>query len=205
MLRDISGTLRRTGGDLFIFYTPEGNTAELRRICGDAVYLPQKGVGLGERMDRATREILGLGYTSCLLMGSDIPSVTEESLSAVSAMLMSHDAVLAPTEDGGYWIVGLKRPCSLVFDHQDYGLGSAFDAARRGCAQANLHLAVGPVLRDIDEIDDIHYYAAHPGLEMPHSQSFINTLEDTLAAAGRCLERSNATIHNSSIQKSGVQ
>ncbi|MDR1509372.1 MAG: TIGR04282 family arsenosugar biosynthesis glycosyltransferase [Synergistaceae bacterium] len=185
MLRDISETLRRVGGDVFIFYTPDGDFAEagLLRICGDAVYLPQKGADLGERMDQATREVLGRGYASCLLLGSDIPSVTEESLGIVSDMLLTHDAVLAPTEDGGYWMVGLKQPCSLIFTHRYYGSAGAFEAARRGCVQANLRLAVGPKLRDIDEIADIHYYAAHPGMEMPHSQSLINMLAAALSPA----------------------
>jgi rSAM/selenodomain-associated transferase 1 len=183
MLRDISGTLKRMGNDLFIFYTPNGNLEELRRICGDAIYLPQEGTGLGERMDCATQEVLGRGYASCLLLGSDIPSVTEGILRIVSAMLLTNDAVLAPTEDGGYWIVGLKQPCSLIFTHPYYGSEDAFEAARRGCVQANLRLAVGPKLRDIDEIDDLRYYAAHPGIEMPYSQSLIDTLAAKLPSA----------------------
>ncbi|MDR2180506.1 MAG: TIGR04282 family arsenosugar biosynthesis glycosyltransferase [Synergistaceae bacterium] len=176
MLRDICGTLRRTGGDIFIFYTPKGDAAELRQLCGEASYLAQEGADLGERMDRATREILSRGYASCLLLGSDIPSVTEEDLGAARALLSKHDAVLAPTEDGGYWLVGLKGPCSSIFIHPYYGSARAFEAARRGCMQANLSLALGAKLRDIDEIDDLRHYAAHPGTKMPYSQSLINRL-----------------------------
>jgi rSAM/selenodomain-associated transferase 1 len=183
MLRDISATLRRVSGDIFIFYTPDGDLAELRQICGNAVYLPQEGVGLGERMNWATREILGRGYASCLLLGSDIPSVTEEILGTASALLSKHDAVLAPAEDGGYWLVGLRRPCSLIFAHRYYGSAGAFEAARAGCARANLRLAIGPKLRDVDEIDDLRHYAAHPGTEMPYSQSLINALTAKLPSA----------------------
>jgi rSAM/selenodomain-associated transferase 1 len=176
MLRDISETLRRFGGDIFVFYTPDGDSTELRQLCGEAVYLLQNGAGLGERMDRATKEVLGRGYASCLLLGSDIPSVTEEALESVSAMLRTHDAVLAPTEDGGYWVVGLKQPCTSIFAHQYYGSAGAFEATRTRCVQANLSLAVGLKLRDIDEIDDLRYYAAHPGREMPYSRSLIDRL-----------------------------
>jgi rSAM/selenodomain-associated transferase 1 len=172
MLRDTSETLRRTGRDIFVFYTPDGDLTELRRLCGEAVYLPQEGEGenLGERMDRATRKVLGLGYDSCLLLGSDIPAVTQEALETASALLLTHDAVLAPTEDGGYWLVGLKRPCGPIFAHRRYGSAGAFEAAREGCARAGFSLAVGPKLRDIDEIDDLRFYAAHPGTEMPHTR-----------------------------------
>ena len=183
MLMDISATLRRFGGDLFIFYTPDGDEAELRQLCGEAIYLVQDGADLGERMDRATREVLGRGYASCLLLGSDIPSVTEDALESVSALLQTHDVVLAPTEDGGYWLVGLKQPCSLIFAHPCYGTAKAFDAAQKGCEQANLRLAVGPKLWDIDEIGDLRYYMAHPGREMPHTQSLIDRLGATLFGA----------------------
>jgi glycosyltransferase A (GT-A) superfamily protein (DUF2064 family) len=127
-------------------------------------------------MDRATREILSRGYASCLLLGSDILSVTEEDLGAVSTLLSKHDAVLDPTEDGGCWLVRLKEPCSPIFIHPHYGSARAFQAARRGCMQANLSLALGPRLRDIDEIDDLRHYAAHPGTAMLRSQSLINEL-----------------------------
>ena len=176
MLEDISETLRRFGGDIFVFYTPDGDSTELRQLCGEAVYLPQDGADLGERMDRATREVLARGYASCLLLGSDIPSVTEEALESVSVMLRTHDVVLAPTEDGGYWMVGLKKPCSAIFTHRHYGSANAFSASQEGCAQANLRLAVGPKLRDIDEIEDLRHYAAHPGKKMPRSQNLIEKL-----------------------------
>ena len=176
MLEDISETLRRFGGDIFVFYTPDGDSTELRQLCGEAVYLPQDGADLGERMDRATREVLARGYASCLLLGSDIPSVTEETLESVSAMLRTHDVVLAPTEDGGYWMVGLKKPCSAIFTHRHYGSANAFSASQEGCAQANLRLAVGPKLRDIDEIEDLRHYATHPGKKMPRSQNLIEKL-----------------------------
>jgi rSAM/selenodomain-associated transferase 1 len=176
MLKDISATLRRTGGDIFVFYTPDGDLSELRSVCGSATYLPQEGGDLGERMDRATREILGRGYASCLLLGSDIPEVTKEALETASAMLLTRDAVLAPTEDGGYWLVGLKRPCSPIFEHRRYGSAGAFEAARAGCVRANFSLAIGPKLRDIDEVDDLRRYAARPGTEMPHSRRLIDAL-----------------------------
>jgi rSAM/selenodomain-associated transferase 1 len=176
MLRDISGTLRMTGLDIFILYTPDGDLTELRGLCGEAVYLPQRGSGLGERMDRATREILSRGYGFCLLLGSDVPEVAAEDIETAGALLSEHDVVLAPAEDGGYWLVGLKEPCSRIFRRQPYGTEDAFESARTTCRRINLSVAAGRRLRDIDRIDDLRSYAARPRPEMTHSQPLIEEL-----------------------------
>jgi rSAM/selenodomain-associated transferase 1 len=176
MLTDIVVTLKHTGKDVFVFYTPEGDLTELHEICGDVVFALQQGADLGERMDRAIRDVLERGYVSCLLLGSDVPAVTEKDLETASELLLAHDVVLAPTEDGGYWLVGLKRPCSRIFTHQPYGTADAFTAALAACKQAGLTFAVAPTLRDIDLIEDLRYYAKYPGENMPHTQKWIEAL-----------------------------
>jgi rSAM/selenodomain-associated transferase 1 len=174
MLTDIGDTLRRAGKEVFVFYTPGGDPAALRRLCGDAVYLTQQGADLGEKMDQATREIFSRGFDSCLLMGSDIPAVTEDDLRAASDVLLTHDVVLAPTEDGGYWLIGLKQPCSQIFAHQPYGSLNVLEAAQSVCRKIGVSLALGPRLRDIDQMEDLFYHAAHPGKRMPRSQKLID-------------------------------
>ena len=176
MLTDISETLSRMDKDVFVFYTPEGDLTELRRLCGDKIFLPQRGVGLGERMDRAIREVLARGYASSLLLGSDVPLVTEKDIEAASERLLTNDVVLGPTEDGGYWLIGLKRPCSQIFTRQPYGTADAFTAARTACERAGLSLAVGPLLRDIDLIEDLRHYAKCPGNNMPRTRNLIEEL-----------------------------
>jgi rSAM/selenodomain-associated transferase 1 len=176
MLADIVVTLKHTGKDVFVFYTPEGDLTELRGICGDVLFALQQGIDLGERMDRAIRDVLGRGYVSCLLLGSDVPAVTGKDLETASELLLTHDVVLAPTEDGGYWLVGLKRPCSQIFTHQPYGTADAFTAVLAACKQAGRTFAVAPTLRDVDLIEDLRYYAKHPGRNMPHTQKWIEAL-----------------------------
>jgi rSAM/selenodomain-associated transferase 1 len=182
MLQDISETLQKTGRDIFVFYTPDGDLTELRRLCGKAVYLPQRGAGLGERMDQAIREVLASGYGSCLLLGSDIPETTAKDIDTAGALLREHDVVLSPTEDGGYWMIGLKQPCSAIFTRQPYGTENAFLSALKTCEQARLHVAIGPRLRDIDQIEDLRHYGAYPRKEMAHTQALIEELMRGLVA-----------------------
>ena len=60
---------------------------------------------LGDRMVRVFRALPG----PTLIVGADIPGITQAHIAAGFAALGSHDAVLGPAPDGGYWAIGLKR------------------------------------------------------------------------------------------------
>ena len=110
-LRDIAAVCGRVDADLYVAYAPEGDWGILRELFPAALDLfPQDGEGLGERMHRALSRVLALGYDACVLIGSDLPELTEGHLAAAFAALEEADASLGPTEDGGYYLVGLKKP-----------------------------------------------------------------------------------------------
>ena len=80
-LTDIRDSLIRTGADIIVCYDDggDGKAEPLRSIFGSKVrYIPQRGSGLGQKMEAAFDDAFGLGYTSCLLMGSDIPEMRTE-------------------------------------------------------------------------------------------------------------------------------
>ncbi|MEQ9144142.1 MAG: TIGR04282 family arsenosugar biosynthesis glycosyltransferase [Parvibaculaceae bacterium] len=68
--------------------------------------VPQGGGDLGERMDSVMHS---MPPGPVVLIGCDIPGVTRAHIAKAFHALGSHDAVFGPAEDGGYWLVGLKR------------------------------------------------------------------------------------------------
>jgi uncharacterized protein len=98
-----------------------------RRLLGFEVHA-QVGDELGARMSHALRD----GLTRAgkvLLMGADIPGMTHEDLrEARDALDRGSDAVLGPAEDGGYWLIGMRRHDASVFQHIVW---SAPDVAQR--------------------------------------------------------------------------
>ena len=102
--------------DLAIFHTPPGAEAAIRAwLRGDFVYRPQHGDDLGARMSNAFAWAFGAGYRKSLLVGSDIPTLDREGIDAAFAALDSHDLVLGPSEDGGYYLIGMKRHLPILF------------------------------------------------------------------------------------------
>ena len=69
---------------------------------------------LGARMDRALTRALA-AHDAAMLIGTDAPALDAAALRRAAAALARHDAVFVPALDGGYALVGLRRPASGLF------------------------------------------------------------------------------------------
>ena len=93
-----------------------------------------------------------------LLVGTDCPLLDADRLAQAAALLAHHDAVLGPAEDGGYVLVGARRP--LPFAEIRWSSPHAFDDTAAGLARAGIHWAALPVLWDVDEPADLARWEA---------------------------------------------
>lgn len=122
-------------------------------------FVEQRGDTLGARMDAAFEAAFNAGATSCLLMGSDIPNVRVAELNRAFDKLARRDVVLAPSQDGGYWLVGLNQRFPELFADKRYGTDSVFEEAKRTCAEAGRTVAFGPQKLDIDTPSELEWYS----------------------------------------------
>ena len=176
-LRDIAAVCGRVEAELYVAYAPEGDWGVLREIFPAALdFFPQTGEGLGERMHRALCGVLARGYDACVLIGSDLPELTEGHLAAAFAALERADATLGPTADGGYYLVGLKRPCRALFAGQRYGHGSVYEDTLAAIRGAGLRFCPAPPCRDVDVPEDL---VRLPGTVGPdsHTARLLKTLQ----------------------------
>jgi rSAM/selenodomain-associated transferase 1 len=142
----------------------------LPELCADphpmepewAPFLPQaqlrftaQGEGdLGERMARAAKRTLQLDE-NILLVGADCPELDRVRLRAAAVALRDHDAVIHPTRDGGYALLGLRRFDPSLFSGIAWSTPAvaAETVARIRALGWSLHVA--ETLRDIDEPTDL--------------------------------------------------
>lgn len=127
-----AGRLRGKGVALFFAWS--GGTSQLRGLEAMAEeagvemdFFSQRGDGLGERMDNAIRDVLGMGYRSCVLTGTDSPQLTCGDIMDAFRCLEERDMVFTPTEDGGYCLVGAGRRCSEAFSLERYSHGRVME------------------------------------------------------------------------------
>jgi len=121
-----------------------------------------QGVGdLGARLARAAKRSILLGE-GVLLVGTDCPGLDAGRLRAAAAALEAHDAVIHPTEDGGYALLGLRRFDPSLFEGVPWSTDrvAGETIARIGALGWGLH--IGETLRDVDEPSDLDRVAPSP-------------------------------------------
>ena len=119
------------------------------------VELSQQGEGdLGQRLARAAERAIRNGERA-MLIGTDCPALDQARLRRASAELERHDAVIHPTFDGGYALLGLRRFDPSIFNGIEWSTSSvaADTIARISALGWSLH--VGETLLDIDEPEDL--------------------------------------------------
>jgi rSAM/selenodomain-associated transferase 1 len=105
--------------DPVIAYAPHTDETYFRELAGTAFsLLPQVGDSLGVRLNHVLNRCLAMGYDQVVVMNSDSPHMPPQHLREAFAQLeeAAVDVVLGPTDDGGYYLIGLKRPCPPLFD-----------------------------------------------------------------------------------------
>lgn len=122
----------------------------------------QRGEGLAERMAWAVREAAATGARRILLRGCDSPTLDGRAVSDALAALEEHDLVLRPDRDGGYGLVGLRRPVAGLFAHA-MSTQSVLDDTLANAAQAGLRTHVAGASFDIDTAADLALLAAARG------------------------------------------
>lgn len=109
---------------------------------------------LGQRMHRAF--VRGLSrHAAVLLMGTDAPGLNDAVLQQAAQALQTHDAVFVPALDGGYALVGLRRPAPELFEAMVWSTSEVMAHTRTRARQAGLQWAELPALADIDEPADL--------------------------------------------------
>lgn len=99
-----------------IHFTPPDTEPIVRAWLGSGPgYIPQADGDLGQRLETAFAQAFGAGYTRVLVVGSDLPGISAALLRSAVDALGDSDAVLGPAQDGGYWLLGLRRPMPEAF------------------------------------------------------------------------------------------
>lgn len=135
-------------------YTPVGAELDYIDILpADFCLLPQRGEEFGDRLYFAVEDLFNCGFEMVCLIDSDSPSVGSENFrKAIELLSIPGDQiVLGPCDDGGYYLIGLKRLHREVFEGIDWSTERVFDQTKQRAAQ--IGVAVHELPRGLD-IDD---------------------------------------------------
>lgn len=141
-----------------LWFTGDNQDA-LRHWLGQALaYYPQPDGDLGDRLIFAFQSAFGEGHRAVVAIGTDCPSLNSEIMMEAFDGLANHDLVLGPATDGGYYLIGLKRPIPDVFRGIAWSTAEVLrqtEAVAERLSLTQYHL---PKLTDIDNPEDLELW-----------------------------------------------
>lgn len=147
------------GVDTYICYSPQNGDSYFSKY--GLKMFPQSGGDLGIRMYHAFEYIFSKGYQKAVLIGVDIPEISEDIVTNAFCLLSNEDIVFGPALDGGYYLIGMKKPIRIVFQDIEW---STDKTLRQSIAIAESHgytVACTNTLSDLDTPEDVKRTGIH--------------------------------------------
>lgn len=114
----------------------------------------QTGTDLGERMLNAFSDEFAVGASRVVIIGSDCLAIQPNHLEQAFRALDTHDVVIGPATDGGYYLLGMNQLQPFLFQNKPWSQPELLDQTLVDLKQHNLTYTLLEPLTDIDEWDD---------------------------------------------------
>jgi uncharacterized protein len=193
-LRDICASIEAVGADSgahgLIAYTPAGLESAFDGLVPESFcLLQQRGRDLGERLFHVACDLLHASYESVCLINSDSPTLPGTILAEAIARLKKDGdrIVLGGSDDGGYYLIGLKHAHRRVFEDIDWSTSAVFSQTIERAAELGLEVVSLPQWYDVDEVSSlrrlvIELLGVHSapdgrrGVDAPFTRDFLRGL-----------------------------
>jgi rSAM/selenodomain-associated transferase 1 len=110
----------------------------------------QNGNDLGEKMENAFSEILGMGYEKAIIIGSDIYDLNKKDIESAYSALQTSQFVIGPAHDGGYYLLGMKELHNKIFKNKAWGTDAVLKKTLEDLEDEKYVL--------LEERNDVDYY-----------------------------------------------
>ena len=152
MLKDALDVYQELGMDVRLYFGPSDiDVPEDLQPAGVSIHT-QKGDGLGARMAAAFAETFVAGYTKVVIIGTDHPTLPDAFiLQAYEALSDSNAISIGPSEDGGYYLLGMNSFYPQVFQDMSYSHERVFIETLARVEQTPASLHVLPEWYDVDD------------------------------------------------------
>jgi rSAM/selenodomain-associated transferase 1 len=150
-----AGTLKNQR--LIIAYSPAAEIDYFRRLGDEKTsFAEQKGDNLGEKMFSAFEFAFARDSDAAVMIGTDSPTFPADFIEQAFGFLETNaDAVLGKTSDGGFYLIGLRKPDAGIFKAVEWSSAKAFEQTRENIMKLNWRLREVPGWYDIDEPKDL--------------------------------------------------
>jgi len=172
-----------------VAYTPVGDEAAFEGLLPRAFQLvAQRGDGFGERLSYACEDLFSCGFGAVCLIDSDSPTMPQEALlQAVASLARPGDrVVLGGSDDGGYYLIGIKRLHQHLFERIDWSTERVLAQTLERAREIRLDAELLPSWYDVDDAATLtrlrRELLAVPregaGYDAKHTRAYLGALQD---------------------------
>lgn len=167
---------------------PDSDVNELAQLAGNEVrVVAQNGEGLAAGLTSVFAHFTGDRERRIIAFNSDSPHLPRSVLEEAFGILATHDLVVGPTHDGGYYLVGAKASLPTLFVHDGMGTSSALDRLLSRAQLLKLSVGFVDLFYDIDVSEDLTRLAAELRLapeRAPRTAMWLKEWERVAAELG---------------------
>ncbi len=155
MLEDtLTAVVGASAEERIVFWAEEQGTVPFELPGGVAERAQAQG-DLGARLTEAFERLLDRPDATAVIVGADCPDLHAARISEAFAALGHADAVLGPSSDGGYYLIGLRRPAPALFHGIDWSTPVVLDQTLARAEEAGVGIVRLGTLDDIDTPADL--------------------------------------------------
>lgn len=140
-----------------IAYAPDDGRAFFEAFAPGFLLVRQRGIDLGFRLANSFDDLLAKGYAGALAIDSDTPTLPLHFLEQALDLIVTPDVdlVLGPSEDGGYYLIGLRRLYRELFEDMAWSTASVMPETLRRAKAKGLNVVTLPPWFDVDTAEDL--------------------------------------------------
>jgi len=169
--------VKESGVGLFLFYSDKNEDGDIKNWVGDDFYFhSQLGDDLGTRMLNAFRLVFKEGYKKIIIVGTDVPDIDSALLLNAFNELNENEFVIGPSEDGGYYLLGMKTLTVDVFEDMKWGKETVFDSTIEKLDNKKARYKILRKLVDIDTKQDLLLWFHKSGADNP-VKKFVESIK----------------------------
>ncbi|MGB7292958.1 MAG: TIGR04282 family arsenosugar biosynthesis glycosyltransferase [Thermodesulfobacteriota bacterium] len=141
---------------IIFFDPPERRNDVMRWLKFNGLsFIAQEGDSLGEKMSNAFSHAFSLGADKAVVIGTDCPQITTQTIVKAFEKLETSEVVIGPSYDGGYYLLGLKSLIPEVFHGIDWSTNIVFDQTMKRLRHNGINSECLEMLRDVDTVEDL--------------------------------------------------
>lgn len=157
--KDTVANARRTVKQVIVAYAPADGRHALEKLLPheDLLWHEQQGENLGARLEAAARDAATRGFSPIIIMGTDSPTLPASFIEIAIASLVANisDIAFAPTDDGGYCLVGLHEYTDGLFQNVQWSTPLAYEQTAETAMRLHLRSLTLPRWYDVDTYADL--------------------------------------------------